>query len=263
MQVPWPSITLIASDHDRWMMAHIDIAALLGQLPLFRQLDPPQLCAMSSAAQLVRVPRHQFLFHRGDPATGLHVVAVGLIKLALPSGQGQEKVIEVFGPGQAFGEAVMFLDKPYLVQACAIEDSTLVWIDKQDIYTALDRDPLFARRMLAGLSLRLHGLMQDIENVTLKSAADRLRDFLASLPLDDGHIHLPFSKGLIASKLGLSPETFSRALAHFAEAGVLTVQGRDLVVHQPEKLQPPPAAITRPLSDGCLSTIKENIAGVG
>lgn len=213
------------------MSSKLDIDALLSHLPLFRNLDAPQLALMAEASQQVRVPKHGYVFQRGDPATGLYVVAVGSIKLAVVAANGQEKVIEFFGPGQAFGEAVMFLDRPYMVQAQALDDTLLIWIDKQDIYAAIDHDPSFARRMLAGLSLRLHSLVQDIETINLQNASQRVISYLLAQPRADGHVQFPFNKNVIASKLGLTPETLSRLLHQLSSAGLIAVEGRDVVIH--------------------------------
>ncbi|MBL8508925.1 MAG: Crp/Fnr family transcriptional regulator [Chitinimonas sp.] len=210
------------------MAIKLDIEALLAHLPLFRSLDKTQLVLMAQASQEVRVAKHGFVFHRGDAASGLYVVAVGGIKLAIPSVNGQEKVIEFFSPGQAFGEAVMFLDKPYMVQAQALEDTLLLWIDKQDIYAAIDRDPSFARRMLAGLSLRLHALVQDIETVNLQNASQRVISYLLKQPREGEHVQFPFNKNVIASKLGLTPETLSRLLHQLNSKGYIAVDGRDV-----------------------------------
>lgn len=203
-----------------------DLGALLAHQPLFRSLDADQLAVVTAAAQKVAIEKNEFVFHRGDPANGLYVVAVGHIKLAVPAANGQEKVIEFFGPGEAFGEAFMFLDKPYMVEAQALDDSLLIWIDKQDIYAAIDRDPSFARRMLAGLSLRLHTLVKDIETVNLQNAMQRVVAYLLNQPREDDQMRFPFNKSVIASKLGLTPETLSRLLHQLAEAGLIEVDGK-------------------------------------
>lgn len=219
------------------MAYKIDIDSLLLRLPLFRNLDANQLALMARASQQIRVKKHQFVFQRGDQANGLYVVAVGSIKLAIPSPSGQEKVIEFFSPGQAFGEAVMFLDKPYMVQAQALEDTLLIWIDKNDIYAAIDHDSLFARRMLAGLSLRLHALVQDIEAINLQNASQRVISFLLKQPRENGQVHFPFNKNIIASKLGLTPETLSRLLQQLSIKGLIQVNKLDVQIPDPDALE--------------------------
>jgi CRP-like cAMP-binding protein len=212
------------------MSRKLDIDALLTRVPLFRNLDAQECSVMATACHQIRVPKHGFAFSRGDACTGLYIVAVGAIKLAIPSKRGHEKVIEFFGPGQPFGEAMMFLGKPYTVEAQALEDSLLIWIDKQDIFAAIDRDPVFARRMLSSLSMRLHVLMQDIESVTLQNASQRVVNYLLSQPRNDGRIRFPFNKNIIASKLGLTPETLSRLLHQLSGDGDISVEGRNVTL---------------------------------
>lgn len=212
------------------MRPKTDLGALLSHQPLFRNLDADQLALMTEACHQVNVGKHQFVFHRGDPANGLYVVAVGHIKLAVPAANGQEKVIEFFGPGEAFGEAFMFLDKPYMVEAQALDDTLLIWIDKQDIYAAIDRDASFARRMLAGLSVRLHTLVKDIETVNLQNATQRIIAYLLNQPREDGATCFPFNKSVIASKLGLTPETLSRLLHQLTDAGLISVDGKRVFI---------------------------------
>jgi CRP-like cAMP-binding protein len=214
-----------------------DLGALLAHQPLFRSLDTEQLALVTEACQQVNVEKNQYVFHRGEPANGLYVVVVGTIKLAVPAANGQEKVIEFFGSGQAFGEAFMFLDKPYMVEAQALEDSLLIWIDKQDIFAAIDRDPSFARRMLAGLSVRLHTLVQDIETVNLQNAMQRIVAYLLSQPRINGQTQFPFNKSIIASKLGLSPETLSRLLAQLSGEKLISVDGKHVLLHDLDALE--------------------------
>lgn len=214
-----------------------DVKALLGHQPLFRNLDEQQLGLVTEACQQINVAKNDFVFHRGDAANGLYVVAVGHIKLAVPAANGQEKVIEFFGPGHAFGEAFMFLDRPYMVEAQALEDSLLIWIDKRDIYAAIDRDASFARRMLAGLSMRLHTLVQDIETVNLQKAMQRVIAYLLSQPRTDGQMRFPFNKGVIASKLGLTPETLSRLLHQLEEDKLIDVYGKAVQIYDLQALE--------------------------
>ncbi|MGT2457211.1 Crp/Fnr family transcriptional regulator [Cupriavidus basilensis] len=220
------------------MRHKLNLEGLLGSLPLFRNLDTEQLTELAGSCHEVRVSKHSHLFRRGDAAAGLYVVAVGQIKLALPSVHGNpEKIVEFFGPGEAFGEAVMFLDRPYLVDAQALDDTLLILLDKKDIFAAIDRDPSFARRMLAGLSMRLHTLVQDIETVNLHNSQQRVIGYLLNGPREGNLTRFAVNKNLIASKLGLSPATLSRTLQRLSEAALISVAGPEVVIHDIQALQ--------------------------
>ena len=86
------------------------------------------------------------MFQCGDPCTGFQVLVYGQAKLGFTSPQGVEKVVEIVRPGQSFGEALMFLDEPYIVFAQALSDSMLLHIAKHAVFEELARDPGFSRR---------------------------------------------------------------------------------------------------------------------
>ncbi|MBT9497553.1 MAG: cyclic nucleotide-binding domain-containing protein, partial [Zoogloea sp.] len=88
----------------------IDIPGLLSRMPLFSALSPEDLAVMAAATRERRLQKGDRLFQRGDQPKGFFLVVWGQIKLAFTSAQGNEKVVEILGPLQSFGEAVMFLE---------------------------------------------------------------------------------------------------------------------------------------------------------
>ena len=211
---------------------------LLAHAPLFRGLSPQELERIAGGTRDVRVEKGEVLFRRGDECHGFHIVAVGQVKLSLVTPEGGEKVVEILGPGMSFGEAVMFMERPYLVTATALADGVLLHVSREALFRELDRDPGLARRMLAGLSMRLHMLVKDMESMTLHSATQRVIGYLTRL--DDeggaGRVTLPAQKNLVASRLNLTPEYFSRILHELAEEGLIRVDGRAIEILDAEGL---------------------------
>lgn len=221
----------------------ITVPALLAQLPLFSALAPEQLQQVAATAREKLLTKGEMLFQKGDPAHGFYVVVSGQIKLALPSAQGNEKVVEIIGPHQSFGEAVMFMDRPFPVFAEALLDTRLIHIGKDAVFQLIDTDPSFSRRLLAGLSMRLHSLIADVESYTLRSSAQRLIGYLLQhAPHDDANVdlvevRLPTSKHVLASRLNLTPETFSRILHDLSHAGLIEVHGRNITIPDLQRLR--------------------------
>lgn len=211
---------------------------LLSHAPLFRGLSPEELERIASGTREVRVAKGEALFQRGDACAGFHVVAVGQVKLSLVTPEGGEKVVEILGPGMSFGEAVMFMERPYLVSATALTDGLLLHVSREAVFRELDRDPRLARRMLAGLSMRLHMLVKDVEAMTLRSATERVIGYLTRLDDDggQGRVTLPAQKNLVASRLNLTPEYFSRILHELSTEGLIRVDGREIEILDPERL---------------------------
>jgi CRP-like cAMP-binding protein len=223
--------------------APVKVRSFLANLPLFRELSAEEIERLARGTRETHTPRGQILFRRGDRCEGFHVIVYGQVKLAFNSADGTEKVVEIMGPGQSFGEAVMFMEKPYPVYSQALADSLLLHIAKATVFEEIERDPGFARRMIAGLSRRLHGLIGDLEAYTLQSGAQRVIGYLLNAVPEGAaagaaiELRLPASKGVIASRLNLTPEHFSRILHELAAAGLIEVDGRSFSILDVEGLR--------------------------
>ena len=211
--------------------AQIKVQAFLANLPMFSEMGGEDLDRIAASTVPVYADKGEAICHCGDPCTGFHLLVYGQVKLGFTSPQGVEKVVEIVRPGQSFGEALMFLDKPYIVFAQALCDSMLLHVAKHAVLDELGRDPGFSRRMLSGLSRRLHGLVRDVEAYTLRSSQERVIGYLlAELPGDaegsPAEVHLTPGKSVIASRLNMTPEHFSRILHELGNAGLIEISGR-------------------------------------
>lgn len=217
------------------------VKKILSFLPLFAALNEEQLMRVAAATTEVRLERGEVLFHRGATPNGFYVVIFGQIKLSVTSAQGAQKVVEIISPKQSFGEAVMFLSRPYPVSAEALADSLLLHVGREHVDVLLASDTTFARRMLAGLSGRLHSLLRDVESYSLRSSMQRVIGYLLQHCTegqgDTAEIALPTSKLVIASRLNLTPETLSRVLHDLSTHGLITVNGRTICVSSVKQLQ--------------------------
>jgi CRP-like cAMP-binding protein len=221
----------------------IKTEAFLASVPLFRELAPDELAPIAAGTTVLEVPRGEMVFNRGDSCEGFHVVVYGQIKLAFVSSEGNEKVVEIVPPGHSFGEALMFMEKPYIVMAQALTDSLLLHVSRNVVFAELERDPKFARKMLAGLSRRLHGLISDVEAYSLQSGTERVIGYLlrqdapADSESDPYVVTLPTAKAVVASRLNVTPEHFSRILHELVEAGLIKVDGREVTIYDAAKLR--------------------------
>ena len=209
----------------------IPVSDFLSSLPLFRGLDPADLERFAEGIHAVDAPKGTILSRRGDRCVGFYVIVFGQVKLALQAQRGTEKIVEILGRGQTFGEFAMFLDQPYRASAETLIDSTLLHIPKSTVMQELDRQPAFARRMIAALCRRLSHLFGEIEGYTLRNGTQRVSAYLLNqmAEADDltrADITLPVQKGVIASHLNLTHEHFSRILHELVSTGLIEVHGR-------------------------------------
>lgn len=215
-----------------------DVPRYLSVLPLFSDTSPAELQRLAQGCQLRRFARGDAVFRVGEPCEAFHVTVMGQVKLFAISPAGQEKVIELVGPGNSFAEALMFTDKPYIINAQALTDTLLLTVGKPAVLAEIDRDPRFALRMLAGMARRLHGLVNDVQAYALHSGVQRVIGYLLRDQVREGGedeapqgavtVSLPVSKATIASRLSLTPEYFSRVLHELEDAELITVDKRDI-----------------------------------
>jgi len=210
--------------------SRIKVQDFLARVPLFNSMGAAELSRIALGTNEVRVERGGTIFQRGDPCEGFHQVLYGQVKLSFTSSSGVEKVIELIGPGGSFGEALMFMGSPYIVSAQAMEDSLLLHVAKPAIYREINNDPEFACKMLAGLSQRMHGLMCDMESNALRSGTQRVAAYLLQGGPRQGtaQVTLPATKAVLASRLSLTPEHFSRILADLSAQHLIAFKGRTI-----------------------------------
>ena len=216
------------------------VTDLLAHAPIFRGLSREDLARIAAGTTQLHTERGEVLFQRGDACRGFHLVVFGQVKLAVGTAAGAEKVMDILGPGRTFGEAVMFTDMPYPVTATSLADSLLLHVSKDTLFAELERDPTLARRMLAGLSMRLHMMVKDMEAMTLHSATQRVIGYLARLEDEGGEpgvVTLPAQKSLVASRLSLTPEYFSRILHELAAEGLVRIDGRRIEILDADALR--------------------------
>ena len=217
-----------------------DLPRYLSILPLFNDMQPAELQRLADGSQLRRFGRGDTVFHVGQPCEEFHVTVVGQVKLFAISPAGQEKVIELIGPGNSFAEAFMFIGKPYMVNAQALTDTLLLSVGKKAVLEEIALDSRFALRMLAGISRRLHGLVHDVQGYALHSGLQRVIGYLlrdhAESDSDSMTVSLPVSKGTIASRLSLTPEYFSRVLHELEASGLIEIDKREIRIPDTKKL---------------------------
>lgn len=163
------------------------------------------------------------LFQQGTPADCFYVILDGWVKIYRITPDGTEAVVGVFRRGETFAEAAIFLGGRYPVSAEAVTHARLLAIDGDSFRRRIHQEPDLALAMLASSSQHLKFLVEHIEQIKVLDAPQRVADFLLRLcGQHDGActIELPYEKSLIAKRLGMKPESLSRALSKLRPLGV-------------------------------------------
>ena len=209
------------------------------RINVFRGLNPLMVERLTGGAGTLTLREHQAVFRQDDPATAFFIVIEGWVKLYRMTIAGDEAVIQVFARGDSFAEAAALTGDPYLATAEAVSDVRIVRIPADHVVRSIREMPEIALAMIASTSQHMHHLAQQVEQLKAQTGVQRLAEFLVALcPPDGGKctIALPYDKTLIAGRLGLKPESLSRAFAKLKSVGV-AVHASHVVVRDPHKLQ--------------------------
>ncbi|WP_035692142.1 Crp/Fnr family transcriptional regulator [Azospirillum halopraeferens] len=198
-------------------------AATIRSSPLFQGLSDRSLSALVGSARVHPAPRGSTLFVQDEPADRFFILLEGWVKLYRLTRDGAEAVVNVVAAGETFAEAAMFASGRFPVCAEAVADCRVMTLTAEAFARCLRDDDRIAFAMLGSLSLRLRHLVQQIEQLQVQPTPQRVGSFLLRFcPEGSGSavFALPFDKALIARRLGMQPETFSRALAKLRGIGV-------------------------------------------
>jgi CRP-like cAMP-binding protein len=196
---------------------------IVASTPLFRGMAPQMSQTLVGNSAPRKYEKGTMLFHQGEPATAFFIILDGWVKIYRTTSDGLEVVLHVFKRGETFAEAAMFLGGRYPASAETVAPSRLLKIDGETFRARIKERPELAMSMLASASYQLKMLVEQIEQIKVRSAPQRIADFMIRIaPSREGPVvlELPFEKSLLANRLGMKPESFSRALARLRAHGV-------------------------------------------
>ena len=196
---------------------------IVNRVPIFRAMGEALTRSVLDHRIVRSYDRRELLFQQDDPATCCFLLLEGWVKLYRETIGGNEVVVSLLTTGESFAEAVMFRGGRYPVTAETVTPVRLLHIDGQLLRDAIMRNPQVSLEMLAATSLHLRRLVEQVEQLKAQSAPKRIASFLLSLTVvrsGPARIELPYEKLLIANRLGMKPESFSRALRRLHGMGV-------------------------------------------
>jgi len=196
---------------------------------LLSGLPPETVGELLRGAHVKEYPKGYLLFQQGDEAEAFYVVLSGWVKVFRESINGDEAVFGTFTKGETFAEAAMFLGHSYPACAEVVEDARLVRVSDNPFRGRLLAQPEICLSMLASMSMHLHRVVSEVEQLQTRSSAQRLASFVLNLaPVRQGSavVSLPYDKALVAARLGMKPESLSRGLMRLRSLGVQTEGNR-------------------------------------
>lgn len=216
-----------------------EIIDALKQSHLFASLTELQLNRVYRHCKIIQLEEGQLLFSQGENVVYFYLVLSGKVKLYRVSPDGQEKIIEIVPPGEVFAEALMFMDQPYYpVSAAALADTVVVGIDAKNFKAMLWDSVDTCLLLLGDMSFRLRKLVHEIDTLTLHSGTCRVANYFLQHASDEqGCFDLDIAKSVIAARLSIKPETFSRIIKNLREQGIISIDGNKITIHNRQALK--------------------------
>jgi CRP-like cAMP-binding protein len=207
---------------------------LLAKSRVFRALGVDPFGRVVRGARKINVRRGDVLYGRGEGAQDFYVIGLGYAALSVQGELDREKVVELRGPGESFGEENMLAQAPRSLTATMLTDGVLVSVTREVVLETVENDPALAKSILADLSRRMFGLLRQIEARYNRCGVERVAAFLMQLIDSKSEIAqeavLPAPKRIIASLLDLTKESFSRVLRELTGRQLIEVHGRTIRV---------------------------------
>ena len=220
-----------------------DRAAFLSKTSIFADLDQQELAHLAQRAVTKRYSPGDVIFQTGDPCPGLYIVESGAVRIFKTSFSGREQVLGIDGPGSSVAELPVFDGGPYPASAAAIQETTLLFISKQDFQSVCLEYPKVALKVLRVIGRRLRGLVAIIEELSFTTVRHRLVAMLLRLAKDGQKtqqgilVTLPASNQELASQIGTVRELVSRNMSRLQAEGLIHIEGRSITIPSTRKLE--------------------------
>jgi CRP-like cAMP-binding protein len=217
------------------------IEGVVANLPLFRDVGRSNVAMVASCARIEHHRRGAMIARRGERLPGVIGVAYGLVKLALPQRNGEEKVLRFLRANECFGEAVALLDRPCSLNVVALADTMLAIIPIRPLQQLQERDAMFANNLIKTLAEGQVRLVQEIDARIGRSSAQRLAAYLESLAEPQAEaatcaVQLPVTKTALAARLGITKETMSRLLRELKDQRLILMDRGTITILDRERL---------------------------
>jgi len=196
---------------------------------LFDRLDEGTVRSLIGDQPVLSLQKGVMLCRHGEAADACHIVVTGMVKLYRAGHGGDTAIIAMHGPGRAFMLAEALLGGSYSANAETVDPGRILKLDAARLRERISEDGSLAMTMLASASAHLRALLAHIEELKTMTGPARLADFILQLAgARSGaiEISLPYEKQIIANRLGMTPESFSRAIGRLRQHGVIVSRER-------------------------------------
>lgn len=212
----------------------------LKNISLFKACEDSFFTSLQEHAYAKTHDKGHVLFVHSDEAKRFYFIKSGWVKLFRETLDGAQAVVDILPAGHIFGETSIFENGRYPYSAEIVEPSEIISLPLSVLKTEIEENNALALSMLSSMAKYRRQQDREIEHLSLQNASQRIGCFLLRLAdqnqTGEVTLHLPYDKTLVASRLGMQPETFSRALAKLRDKTGIEVKGGTVKMKSSEQL---------------------------
>ena len=203
-------------------------ALCVSRVPIFNHLPSEALSVIADKANMRTYERGQFIHRAGDPSDKLFILHKGKVKVYRLADSGKEQLMRILNPGDFAGELALFSATDHDSYAEIMQSAEICTIHRADLHELLLQYPDISLHVLAELARRLDTSEKQTAAIATASINARLAHYLADQAEQENAstFNLPMSRKNLASFMGTTPETVSRRLGEFEEAGWIRQSGQ-------------------------------------
>jgi CRP-like cAMP-binding protein len=185
--------------------------------------------------------RDDYIFFEGDPPEWFHIIKEGKVKLVKHSDTGKDVILQIFAPGDMFGEVSLFDHKPYPASAQAMEPCAILKLSRKDFLLFFGRHPFVATEMIMELGRQLREAHATIKSLAVDRVEQRIAHILLKLADQLGTregggimLNLSLTRQDLADIAGTTVETTIRVMSRFTKSKIIKpVSGKILILNSP------------------------------
>jgi CRP-like cAMP-binding protein len=207
--------------------------------PFFQSMRAEEIDEIIAFASERRYTRGTTIFNKGDPGTSMMAVLAGRCRAGNVSAEGKEVTLNVMGPGEIIGEIALLDGKPRSADVVALEDTTVMVVERRNFLPFVMRNETMVERLLVVLCDRLRKTSIALEEIALFDLPARLARLLLKLAADYGRklpneegtrIDIKMSQRDLSTLVASSRESVNKQLRIWRDSGIVElVEGRLVV----------------------------------
>ncbi|HET8660642.1 MAG TPA: Crp/Fnr family transcriptional regulator [Micromonosporaceae bacterium] len=216
---------------------------VLARSGIFQGVDPAAAEVLAKEMELMEIRKGDVVFNEGEPGDSLYIVLSGKLKVGRRAADGRQNLIAVMGPADMVGELALFDPGPRTATATAVTDTRLARLRKQALRPWLTDRPEIAEQLLRVLARRLRRTNDALADLIFTDVPGRVAKNLLQMAgrfgtRDGGVLRVThdLTQEELAQLVGASRETVNKALADFASRGWLRLDGKSVIILDPERL---------------------------